>query len=1082
MVKCPACGEDNPPKFKLCGYCGTPLQPAATAVLPAREVRKTVTIVFCDLKASTALAERLDAEALHEVKQRYFGAMAAEIVRHGGKVEKYIGDAIMAVFGLPRAREDDALRAVRAAAGMQAALAHVNDELWGRYGVALANRTGVNTGEVVASDDAAADQQLATGDAVNVAARLEQAAPENQVYLGERTWRLVRDAVEAEPVAPLELKGKAQPVPAWRLVAAAGLDGLVRRHDRPLVGREAELATLAGVYRDVVQGRAARMVTLIGDAGAGKTRLVHEVIARIAKGVKGARVLSGRCLPYGDGITFWPLSMMVREAADIRASDSPEAAQAKLRSAVGDAEVAQRLASAAGLSTATYPLGEINWAARKFLAGWAAEAPVVAFIDDIHWAEPAFLDLLDHVQQTAGDAPVLLLATARHDLLEERPAWGTQPGSLRLALQPLSDDAAARMVANLLGAAGLSSDVMQRIVQAAEGNPLYAEQMLSMLIDTGALQLQAGQWVRGHDATAGANEIVVPPTIQALLEARLDGLARAERATVEPASVIGLEFPQAALESLVAEPLRPALDEQLGALTRKQFIRPAASTTPTPTRDAAYRFHHHLVRETVYHGLLKRARASLHLAFVGWADRANADADRGLEFEEILGYHLEQAHRCLRELGPLDAAGLAAGCDASKRLSGAGRRAAARGDRHAAVNLYRRAVAVLETGDPMRWALLPALAEAMIGVGDFAGARAALQEATAAAERCGDARLQAQAQLLSMLARLYSGEQQQGWSDETLQVCHGLIPTLERLNAHNELATAWRLIVMVHGMAGRFSLASDGVAHSIAHARRAGNEPLVARNGLMLAINALNGPMPVPQAIAECEQLLAAGLGDRQVECKVQCALAQLRAMNGELDAARALLHRSRALLHDLGQGVYAASTGIDLARVELHGDDFAAAQREVQADCDFLAAKGETYFLSTMAALLARLVRDRNGDPSNDDEALALCATAERATAADDVESQALWRMVRAPIIARAGDGVAAEALARSAVELARRTEAPLLQADALGELADVLRLAGRAADARRAIDEALALYRAKGNRVAVQRAAVWRRQLADA
>ena len=1066
MLNCPGCGEENPPKFRLCGYCGTALAPAI-AVLPARDVRKTVTILFCDLKASTALGERLDPEALHEVKERYFRAMAAEITRHSGKIEKYIGDAIMAVFGLPRAREDDALRAVRAAIGMQAALQRVNQDLLASYGVALVNRTGVNTGEVVASDDPAADQKLATGDAVNVAARLEQAAPDDQIYLGELTWRLVRDAVEVEAVEPLELKGKTQRLPAFRLVSAAGLDGLVRRHDRPLVGRDAELATLAEVFREVSQQREVRTVTLIGDAGFGKSRLVNEVIDRIAV---GARVLSGRCLSYGDGITFWPLLMMVREAADIRDTDSPEDANAKLLAATGDVDVAQRLASAAGLSRSAFPLAEINWAARKFFQSWAASVPLVAFIDDIHWAEPAFLDLLEHVQQTASGAPILLLATARPDLIEERPTWGTQPGSLRLVLRPLSSDAAAQVVANLLGSAGLSDEAMRRIVQAAEGNPLYAEQMLSMLIDSGALQLQAGRWVRGDEAA----EIAVPPTIQALLEARLDGLARAERAAMEPASVIGLEFVQSSLESLVPDAVRPALSGHLGELTRKQFIRPA----PSSQLDLIYRFHHHLVRDTVYNGMLKRARANLHLEFVRLADRVNENSDRGMEFEEILGYHLEQAHRCLRELGPLDAQGAAAGSDAARRLSAAGQRAAARGDMHAAANLYRRAVAVLQSDDPRRWALLPELAETLTGVGDFAGARAALAEASAAAERSGNARLQAASRLLGMFVRLYSGEQQQDWSEETLRVCHELIPTLERENSHYEVAMAWRLVVLVHGIAGRFSLATEGVAHSIAHARLAGNERLVARNGLMLAINALNGPMPVLQAIVECEQLLAAGLGDRQVECKVMCALAQLQAMDGQIDAARTLYRRSRALLRELGQGVYGASTGIDLARVELQGGDLALAQHEVQVDCDFLAAKGETYFLSTMAALLALVVREQG----RDGDAMVLTRTAEQATAAGDLESQALWRMVRAPILARAGDLPLAEEIARSAVELARKTEAPMLQADALSELAAVLLIAARPAQARIEIEAAISLYRAKGSRVAVERAQVWLAGIPDA
>jgi class 3 adenylate cyclase len=284
-------------------------------------VRRTVTIIFCDLKGSTELGETLDAEALHEVKDRYFTAMAAEITRHGGKIEKYIGDAIMAVFGLPLAHEDDALRAVRAAAGMQSALQRVNDELSLRYGVVLANRTGVNTGEVVANADPTADQKLATGDAVNVAARLEQAAPQNEVYLGEVTYQLVRDAVVAEAVAPRTLTGKAEPVAAYRLVAARGLDGYVRRHDTPIVGREAELDAIDQALREVIEGNAARLVTIIGDAGIGKSRLAQEVIARAGA---GATVLRGRCLPYGDGITFWPLRGS-KQAMTISSSTAPAA-------------------------------------------------------------------------------------------------------------------------------------------------------------------------------------------------------------------------------------------------------------------------------------------------------------------------------------------------------------------------------------------------------------------------------------------------------------------------------------------------------------------------------------------------------------------------------------------------------------------------------------------------------------------------------------------------------------------------------------------------------------------------------------
>ena len=1055
MVNCPKCGEENPAKFRLCGYCGAPLAAATGVPLPAHEIRKTVTLVFCDLKGSTALGEQLDPEALHEVKDRYFSAMATEITRHGGKIEKYIGDAIMAVFGLPRAHEDDALRAVRAAAGMQAALSRVNQDLLARYGVALSNRTGVNTGEVVANDDPGADQKLVTGDAVNVAARLEQAAPENQIYLGEITYRLVRDAVDVDRVEPLELKGKAGRVAAYRLLLVRGLDGNNRRHDTPVIGRDAELAALDQAYREVVEGQTVRLVTLVGDAGVGKSRLAHEVTERVAA---GARVLRGRCLPYGDGITFWPLVEMVREAAGIQADDNPAQAQARLQATVGRADVAARLACAIGLSTASFPLRELHWAARKFLQALAADSPVVAVVDDIHWAEPAFLDLLEHVLDASVDTPVLLLATARHDLLEERPNWGERPGAMRLVLRPLSAAASVLVVANLLGSADLPEEVTRRIVSAAEGNPLFVEQMLSMLIDSGALRVENDRWVQADERT----EIIVPPTIQALLEARLDQLLREERAAVEPASVIGLEFPRPAVEALAPETVRPAVGTHLTTLTRKRFIQHSEGSQA----EVVYRFHHQMVRETVYGGLLKRVRATLHMDFVRWADKVNAERGRDLEFQEILGYHLEQAHRYLSELGPLDEAGRAVGADAARRLGEAGRRAFARADMHAAVSLFQRAMRTTPPLDAQRLALLPQLSEALMELGDFAAARAVIDEAEHAALETADDRLKASARLGRMFVRLYGGEPGD-WGAEALQVAADAVRALEPMAAHNELAIAWRLTAFVHGVAGRYSQASAATVHYMDHARRAGNQRLVARSGLGLANGILPGPTPVLEGIAQCEQIIADGPSDRQVQSIVMCIVAQMRAMNGEFDTARELCRNGRAFLRDLGQGVIAAQTGVDLARVELLAGDLATAEREVRADCDFLARTGETYLLSTVAAVLSRVVREQG----RDDEALALSKTAEAAAAEDDVDAQVQWRSVRAPIIARSGDLAQAEALARTALKLACSAEAPLLQAEAHCDLAEVLRIAGRHDEARSEFLKSAAVSAAKGDIVSAAR-----------
>jgi class 3 adenylate cyclase/tetratricopeptide (TPR) repeat protein len=1056
MIKCPSCGEENPPKFRLCGYCGAPL--AVSDAAAPHEVRKTVTLIFCDIKDSTRLGEHVDAEALHEIKDRYFAAMAGVIQRHGGRIEKYIGDAIMAVFGLPRAHEDDALRAVRAALGMQLALASVNEDLQRHFGIALANRIGVNTGEVVANDTPGVDQKLATGDAVNVAARLEAAAPANGIYLGALTHALVREAVIAEAVEPLELKGKAQRVPAYRLLSfrTRGDEDAARRRNTSLVGRDDELLQLRSVYREVQEGRCVRLVTVLGDAGAGKSRLLQEIVDEAA--AAQAVVLRGRCLPYGDGITFWPLREMVGMAAGIRGDDAPEAARAKMHALLGDADLVERLAFASGLSKTAFPLHELYWSARKFLERCAATRPLVVQIDDIHWAEPAFLDLLEHVLEACRDAPILLLATARHELLDERPQWGEGPCHTRLALGPLSDSAAAQIASSLLGDAALPPEVVARTLRAAEGNPLYVEQWMSMLVDSGALRRDGDRWTW----SAAAGEITVPPTIRALLEARIDQLARSERVAVEPAAVIGLEFAQPGVEALVPATARAGLSEQLLSLTRRQFIHPAVSTEA----HARYRFHHQLVRDTVYNGLLKRTRATLHAEFVRWADQLNADRDRALEFEEILGYHLEQAHRLLAELGPLDDQGRALGSDAARRLSSAGRRALARGDFHAAANLLERAIALQAHDDPRRVELLPELAETCMGMGDFTKARTILDEARASAERTGNRRMTASARLVTEFVHLYSGDP--GGSEEKLKTAHELIPLLERENAHSELATAWRLIMLVHGIAGRYSLATAAAEHSITHARRAGNDRLVARVGGILSNTALLGPTPVPEAIAQCEQLIAAGLSDRQVECSVMCTLAQLRAMNGELQAARVLYQRGRAMLRDLGHHVNAAATGLDLARVEFLGGDLGVAERELRADYEMLANMGETYYLSSMAALLSRVLRDQG----KDDEALALSVTAEQASAEDDLESQSMWRAVRAPIVARAGDTTQAEGLARDAVAFARRTEATGLQADALLELACVLRIARQPEARREALGEAIALYSAKGNIVSAARA----------
>jgi tetratricopeptide (TPR) repeat protein len=415
----------------------------------------------------------------------------------------------------------------------------------------------------------------------------------------------------------------------------------------------------------------------------------------------------------------------------------------------------------------------------------------------------------------------------------------------------------------------------------------------------------------------------------------------------------------------------------------------------------------------------------------------------------------------------LDAQGTAIGTDGGGRLANAGRRALARGDLHAAANLFRRAIALLPVEEPSRLPLLPELAEVLMELGDFEPSRSLLAEAAAEAERCDRPRVKAAAHLVRLLVRLFSREPG-NWSEETLRLPAEIIPRLQADGAHDELAKAWRLIAMTHQIAGRLEQAGEAIAMVIDHARQAGNQRLVARSGVGLALNALYGPTPAALAIKQVEGILERGLVDRQSRSLIQCKLAQLLAMSGDFVAARTMVRDGRAVLRELGQGVHAASTALDLAVVEWLAGDLQNAEHDVRADYQFLKGQGEAYFLSTMASLLARLIREQG----RDEEALALTQTAESAAAEDDVDAQVLWRSTRAPILARQGARTEAENLARTALDQARQAEIPVLLADTLCELATVLQIANQIETARAALTEAIEIYSAKGDRVSAARA----------
>ena len=1059
MRICPSCGEQNPERMRLCTLCGASL---TTSV--ARESRRTVTIVFAMPKVHAVSGEAPGPEVLRDVMTRYFEGMRNALERHGATVEKFIGDAVMAVFGLPVRHEDDALRAVRAAADMQAALELLNPSFRADHDLELSNHIGVNSGEVIAGDASTA-QRLVTGDAVNTAARLEQAAGSGEIVLGDLTYRLARDRIDVEFMAPLTLKGKAEPVPAYRLVRVNAGAEAAKASGTPFVGREEEMARLSGGLADAILSRRARLVAVVGDAGVGKSRLIRE-FATAAE--DKARLVRGRCLPYGDGITFWPLAEVVRDAAGISNEDSPKVATRRIdrlleRAAVQDREsIVERVAAAINLSPAQFPVSELMWGGRRFLETLAAERPLVMLVDDIHWAEPTFLEFLDHLLETVQNASLLILGSARHEIAERHAEWSTGHESMLVMLKPLNEADAGRIVEELLGS--LESSVRMRIATAAEGNPLYVEQIVSMLVETGAIERGAAGWV----ARQGSDQLQIPPTVQALVAARLDALQAEERAVVDPASVIGLTFAFDAISELVDEPVRPALDRDLEVLTAKQLVR------RLPDEDVLYRFGHQIIRDTAYGSLLKRVRAAIHERFVAWAERVNRERGRELEFEEILGYHLEQAYHYRTELGVIDEGARVVALRAAEKLSSAGRRAFGRGDAGAAAGLLWRAADVLPRESGFHVELLTEASEASIEQGQFDRARQGLADARIGAQAIGDERLEARSQLGGYYLAGRS-EGSMGDVETVLADIRGLVTSLERAGDSAGLARAWHLVSVIEGTAGRYDRAAESGQLAVKHASNVDDARYIARGVLDDVYSALHGTTPVAEAVQRCEAYLPLIHGNRTAESTVLAVLGQLMAMSGRIDEARGLTARCREMVADLGPSSLAASLSDHTSRVEILGGDLAAAERELRADYDVLEAMGEAYSRSTIAALLARVLwdQDRFG------EAAQFAGISSELADADDVYSQVLYRMVEAKALARDGLPDRAVEAAQQALEMLAGSVDIELKADCLMDLAEVIRLAGRENERGPHIREALGLYEQKGDVFLAAEAA---RRLAEA
>jgi class 3 adenylate cyclase/tetratricopeptide (TPR) repeat protein len=996
-------------------------------MVSAAAARKTVSVLFCDLAESTALGERLDPEPLRELMGRWYEAMQTALERHGGTVEKFVGDAVMAVFGLPQAHEDDALRAVRAALEMQGALGRLNASLAGRDVPELRIRIGINTGEVVTGDGVAT---LATGDAVNTAKRLEEAAGGGDILIGSVTERLVRHATRLEAVSPVEAKGKRAPVEAWRVLGAiAGADSFARRWDTPLVGRSGELGVLRDGLTASAERRECRLVTVIGTAGVGKTRLVSELVAEVGA---HATVAAGRCLAYGDGITFLPLTELIQRLGGEHAvaealADDPDAAL-----------VIERLGVLGGRGAA--PPEELFWAVRRFFEALARERPLLVVLEDVHWAEPTLLDLVEHVSRWSRDAPILLLCVARPELLEERPQWE----GVHVRLEPLSHGEASQLLDALDAGGLLSPELRSRVTEVAQGNPLYAEQLVAMLAD---------------DARAAAELITLPPTIQALLTARLDRLDPVEREVLQRAAVVGKEFWPGAVAALDGG------DSTLGAtllgLVRRELVEPAVSSMPGQD---GFRFRHALIRDAAYAGIPKRTRADLHERFADWLEQRDTTP------EELEGYHLEQAYRYRDELGALDDHARSLGERAGRLLTAAGRQALARDDVPAAVNLLERGVALLPRTSSARGYVLLDLAIALMRSGAFAVAQGALEEALELARADADRRLELRTLIEREFFRIFTAAETP--TDEITRVAEEAISALEALADDGGVARAWHLLSEPAVDACRWGDRAAALERALEYARRANDtrEAAIVTASLMQAIQL--GPTPVDAAIDRALDFRDEMQGDRLLAASILSSLAVLRAMRGEFAEARAEWRQARSLWDELGMAHRRAVRAIDASTIELLAGDAEAAERELRAGYDMLAEIGETHVRPTLAAYLAAVLAEE-GRPADAEE---LARFAQSHAWEDDIVTQVMWRVARARVEAPAGETAEAERLAREAVELAAPTDFLDLQATALLALARVLRDAG-SPEAGEVAARAQAVYELKGNVVG----AGWAAQLVE-
>jgi DNA-binding SARP family transcriptional activator/predicted ATPase len=994
---------------------------SATAGTPL--ARKPVTVLCVLLETASGSGMALDPEAQEVVNEHSVSALTAVLERYGGKLASSASERLTGVFGVATLHEDDALRAIRASLEARSALTADTGILLRRHGASLVCRFGLATGEALVGGSGPLGF---AGDVGARAVTLAEAAGPGQILISRETKQLAAAAIETDTAGPDRF---------LLLSAHAGVRPLALRLDAPLIGRDEEMRRLESACARAARERVTMTVAVIGEAGLGKTRLVREIAGRLGPEVK---VLTGRCLPYGVGITFWPLRDLVLQAGG---HDSPERIKALLDGEADAASIAGRLHRAFSPGNqGRWDAAEIFWAARRFLEALARSRPLLVVFEDLHWAEPTFLDLVESLAIQPGGSPIVLVCNTRPELLEQRPAWAVEADrTVPIELAPLGEGPAAALLEALAGHQRIPASTRARLIDTAGGNPLYLEQLAASL----------------SEQTGSETRPVLPPTIQALLAARLQRLGPGASSVLARAAIMGKDFGVEAVRELLPPEARDPLPRNLQTLVAKGLVH-EGPPSGMPVRQ--YSFSHILIQQAAYRAIPKSLRAELHHRFADWLEYVFSGPLP--QRAEILGHHLEQSVRYQHELWPAEAQSTELSLRAAAHLETAGVAAHDRGDDIAAVNLLDRAAALLPGDDPVLGRLYTSLGTALIEAGQLEKAKATLDHAQRITAANGDERQHAHARIETLLLHLKMKP------DEAEMEIPRALPELRReFDASQDdlgICRTLQLEAALHWNHAASGAAEYAWLRAADYARKVNDRRQLADIVSWLASAMLWGPTPAPEGIQRCQDYLDE-IGNHSIgKAEILMSLAGLYAMQDDFESAQETLNTAKSLLETLGPTMTAAITQ-QAAFIAMLGGDPATAESYLRHQYDSLYDMGDRRFLATTAAILARAIAAQG--PRRYDEAIRLIAMSQEAAADEDLTPRAIGRGLHARILADRGRHREAEELARSAAALFAQTDLLSMRADTLLELSHVLAAAGQVPEAHSAATEALELCRLKGN-----------------